>query len=193
MQRNRGPQGLSSEPQGISLGSPPCAPFKDSSRPSARSLGPHSRCNASIFPAFPHPRGLVRESIHPEKREPHGVCFRALGQAWFCPSPATRTPDNDQSRSSAGFFHKQIMPDGSHRELLTHAEAFFASVLRKQESMTTESYEAAGTPSRADAATALVLAHSRNAAISSARVMESGTVSANASRSDGVRSAFFSE
>ena len=139
MQRNRGAQGLSSEPQGISLGSPPCAPFKDSSRPSARSLGPHSRCNASIFPAFPHPRGLVRESIHPEKREPHGVCFRALGQAWFCPSPATRTPHNDQSRSSAGFFHKQMMPDGSPRDLLTHAEAFFAAVLRKQESMTTES------------------------------------------------------
>ena len=47
--------------------------------------------------------------------------------------------------------------------------------------------------SPADAGTARVRAHSRNAAISSARVVESGTVCASASSSDCVVSAFFSE
>jgi len=47
--------------------------------------------------------------------------------------------------------------------------------------------------SRADAGTALVLAHSRRASISSARVVERGTVWANASISDWVVTGIFSE
>jgi hypothetical protein len=45
----------------------------------------------------------------------------------------------------------------------------------------------------ADAGTARVLAHALRASISSARVVESGTVCAKASRSDCVVSDFFSE
>lgn len=40
--------------------------------------------------AFPHPPGPVREHSS-RKANPHGVCLRALGQGWFCPSPAPRT------------------------------------------------------------------------------------------------------
>lgn len=54
-------------------------------------------------------------------------------------------------------------------------------------------YIVSGMASRPVAGTARVLAHSRNAAISSARVVESGTVCRNASISNAVLNGFFPE
>ena len=68
------------------------------------------------------------------------------------------------------------------RSMLRSAELSFALI-----------YWLGGAFSLAEAGTALVLAQSRKAAISSARVIESGTVCDRALRSDCVASGFFSE
>ncbi len=176
MQLNGSAKCSGSKAQSIALRSAPGTPFDDCDATADKKLLsdlPLQNLNPSA-PLFIVE--IKAKTVHPlVRRETNGAesAFECLGQCGL--TRTWQSANNNQSWSVRTHWHKRLLPRNGLRGVASlPASRNYA-------------------PSRAEAGTALVRAQPRRAAISSARVVESGTVCASASRSNCVESGFFSE
>ena len=176
MQFNGSAKYAGSKAQNIALGSSPGAPFDDYDATGAKKFLrdlPLERLDLTAPFFIVEIQGKTFHPLVRRKTNRAEPAFECLGECGL--TRTWQSADNNQSWSVRAFLHKRLLPRNGMRCATSFPPA--------------RNYA----PSRAEAGTALVQAQARNVAISSARVVDSGTVWASASSSDCVESGFLSE